>query len=431
MDGNFRIDSLDGMAAAWEGSAEIRQAFRDHKSLLQWPTTVGVPSMNAIAMNSEVLVRVAEVWVRVYDFWGCNQQIRTIPVKPTLHQVKAFYGLMLGEPAIRANKVSVYRDAWGVRKLMSHALRNLRSDRIPRDPRARTVARVFIQAWFPDNLEEWNEQNFTLAEPVVPLESLHSEDSIDAFPFSPNESLDDESFEALMGLGDDNEFPSPLPPRRDPRDPNNLETLEVEVAVLENMAAEESGVPPPPATVESMDERIAFLQRRLAELPLVPSFGKAAEPGVEMEPKRAVPDKFRGPNGEDWRTLDTQPEWLSPARESQSVEPEVAPASAEVVVEIPSPVVAPTEVDSPPRTSEEPAPSHPEREEVPATQPSPVIPIGDEEMLGENGEDKEPVPPKVTESTHHILDEYEEKVLKRSEQDKLQKKEDGEGQGFE
>ena len=63
-----------------------------------------------------------------------------------------------------------------------------------------------------------------------------------------------------MGLGDDNEFPSPLPPRRDPRDPNNLETLEVEVAVLENTAAEESGVPPPPATVESMDERIAFLQ---------------------------------------------------------------------------------------------------------------------------------------------------------------------------
>ena len=140
MDGNFRIDSLDGMAAAWEGSAEIRQAFRDHKSLLQWPTTVGVPSMiqgckliksltavtksehfkrfsklhctpplslsypslslsfllillrNAIAMNSEVLVRVAEVWVRVYDFWGCNQQIRTIPVKPTLHQAREICG---------------------------------------------------------------------------------------------------------------------------------------------------------------------------------------------------------------------------------------------------------------------------------------------------------------------------------------------------
>ncbi len=125
---------------------------------------------------------------------------------------------MLGENAVRGNTVSIYRDAWGVRKLMSHVLRNLRSDRIPReahfkllysfcgpdivnvleevptpyfqnpfsnkDPRARTVARVFIQAWFPDNLAEWDEQNFMLAQPVVPLESLPSEDCSDCSLFN-------------------------------------------------------------------------------------------------------------------------------------------------------------------------------------------------------------------------------------------------------
>ncbi len=45
MDENFSIDSLDGMAVAWEGSAEIRQVFRDLNSLLEWPKAVGVPSM--------------------------------------------------------------------------------------------------------------------------------------------------------------------------------------------------------------------------------------------------------------------------------------------------------------------------------------------------------------------------------------------------
>ncbi len=37
-------------------------------------------------MNSEVLEKVAHVWVGVYDFFGCDQQVRTIPVKPTVHQ---------------------------------------------------------------------------------------------------------------------------------------------------------------------------------------------------------------------------------------------------------------------------------------------------------------------------------------------------------
>ena len=50
-------------------------------------------------------------------------------------QVKVFYALMLGDYCLKEHKVAIYRDAWGVRKLMSHVLRNLRSDRIPRDSR--------------------------------------------------------------------------------------------------------------------------------------------------------------------------------------------------------------------------------------------------------------------------------------------------------
>ncbi len=76
--------------------------------------------------------------------------------------------------------------------------------------------------------------------------------------------MDEEAFLALMAINDDDTgFPSPVPPRSnhpDPRDPNNMETLEVGVAEMEATAAEESVAPSPPANVESIDERIAFLQ---------------------------------------------------------------------------------------------------------------------------------------------------------------------------
>lgn len=42
-------------------------------------------------MNSEVLELAAEVWVGVYDFWGCQQQVRTIPVRPTVQQARSSF----------------------------------------------------------------------------------------------------------------------------------------------------------------------------------------------------------------------------------------------------------------------------------------------------------------------------------------------------
>ena len=42
---------------------------------------------------------------------------------------------MLGEgiQLEKTKKVQIYSDAWGVRKLISHVLRNLRTDRVPRE----------------------------------------------------------------------------------------------------------------------------------------------------------------------------------------------------------------------------------------------------------------------------------------------------------
>lgn len=42
---------------------------------------------------------------------------------------------MLGEgiDLDKAKKIKIYSDAWGVRKLLSHVLRNLRTDRCPRE----------------------------------------------------------------------------------------------------------------------------------------------------------------------------------------------------------------------------------------------------------------------------------------------------------
>ena len=43
-------------------------------------------------MNFAVLEKAAEIWVDVYDFHGSGAKIRTIPVKPTLHQAGKTWG---------------------------------------------------------------------------------------------------------------------------------------------------------------------------------------------------------------------------------------------------------------------------------------------------------------------------------------------------
>jgi hypothetical protein len=66
-------------------------------------------------------------------------------------EVKLFYGMMLGENNVKQHRVSIYKDAWGVRKLISHALRNLRNDRVPRVSKlhsdALPILRLIINVW--------------------------------------------------------------------------------------------------------------------------------------------------------------------------------------------------------------------------------------------------------------------------------------------
>ena len=127
----------------------------------------------ALDMNAEVLWATAEVWVEVFDFEAANQTPRTMPLKmvqteaiqknKTVNmvniiligcfmlfrffvscgslQVTKFWHFMLDDDVERSgpSKTMMYADAWGIRKLISHALRNLRQDRSPRAPWLQTV----------------------------------------------------------------------------------------------------------------------------------------------------------------------------------------------------------------------------------------------------------------------------------------------------
>ena len=141
-------------------------------------------------MNSIVLAKAAEVWVSVFDYEGSGSRPRTLPVRPTLitrlgenvsfktkiwncilmwlwlrcppqwlihffllKEVKQFFGMMVGENNLKRHKVAIYQDAWGVRKLISHILRNLRNDRMPRVPKwhSHNISRIrqpFISVFF-------------------------------------------------------------------------------------------------------------------------------------------------------------------------------------------------------------------------------------------------------------------------------------------
>ena len=54
------------------------------------------------------------------QFWQC--------------EVKKFWDMMVEDGRTYPSKTQLCADAWGIRKLMSHALRNLRQDRNPRAP---------------------------------------------------------------------------------------------------------------------------------------------------------------------------------------------------------------------------------------------------------------------------------------------------------
>lgn len=98
------------------------------------------------------------------------------------------------------------------------------------------------------------------------------EDSLDDFPVGSEDSIDDDAFEALMGVStsfdDPIEDPAlPTSPGTDPRDPSNFETLPTDPVYLDQVAALYEKTDPPKAgssramTLTEVDDRITFLRR--------------------------------------------------------------------------------------------------------------------------------------------------------------------------
>ena len=73
-------------------------------------------------------------------FWVLFCLAQCLNLDSTHDQVKEFWKIMLDGPEDVSSpngmkmpsKTHIYADAWGIRKLISHSLRNLRMDRLPK-----------------------------------------------------------------------------------------------------------------------------------------------------------------------------------------------------------------------------------------------------------------------------------------------------------
>ena len=117
----------DGMEMAWE----LRQAVAD---------------------NAAILGHTICKWVEAYDFHANGGRPRTVPLKLLTPEAILFSKLVRGLWEFREfwyqmgvtqsnappkpgseQAIAEYADAWGIKKLVSHVLRSLRLDRMPRD----------------------------------------------------------------------------------------------------------------------------------------------------------------------------------------------------------------------------------------------------------------------------------------------------------
>ena len=92
----------------------------------------------------------AKRWVQIFDFEGSGSVARTVPLNMVLAeackskcmsasgwQVKRFWEIMQENefyPADRVTKTKIYADGWGIRKLITYLLRNMRQQRVARAP---------------------------------------------------------------------------------------------------------------------------------------------------------------------------------------------------------------------------------------------------------------------------------------------------------
>ncbi|CAE7938074.1 unnamed protein product [Symbiodinium necroappetens] len=110
------------LAKALESDVNIRLRFRENKNqLLAWtsPELVGTATMKALAMNVNVVLHALEVWCKSCSTPKCM-------VIDWLKQEVTEAHKMLN-PAVSKGAVSIYVDAWGIKRLSSLALRRWRA----------------------------------------------------------------------------------------------------------------------------------------------------------------------------------------------------------------------------------------------------------------------------------------------------------------
>ena len=146
MVGKIPHASLAGLAELWEADEGIRRRFVFEAKLLTWssPSATGIPTMTNAKLNYSVLQPMFNIWANACTsprtpslkavrkealYWVYELQRNRRVVLGCFdrylwpRQVRKFWDL-LNKPQ---NKIQIYCDAWGLRKLISQFIRRLPS----------------------------------------------------------------------------------------------------------------------------------------------------------------------------------------------------------------------------------------------------------------------------------------------------------------
>lgn len=108
---------LDGLAKDLESLVCVRDNMRDGKRLLKWntPRETGIPSMKGLAMNSAVMITIAEKWCPHF------KSPRAIPIGPIRKELADLYELHNCSDEL----IGIQVDATGIKRIFSTGIRRM------------------------------------------------------------------------------------------------------------------------------------------------------------------------------------------------------------------------------------------------------------------------------------------------------------------
>ena len=115
------------LAKALEAEPSIREMVRSRGTLVGWPRkeTIGIPSLNALSMNSRVLSILADTY--------CSE--RKVVKAPPISWLRSEYVKFQSLMSMPTSMVTRHLDTWGLKKLFSLGIRRwgveLGSRRVP------------------------------------------------------------------------------------------------------------------------------------------------------------------------------------------------------------------------------------------------------------------------------------------------------------